>query len=270
MKKGKADTRKPAPESESNKAYRRKLSKRTRPAAMTVAALVKDDGVPMAVRHWLEMFIAQGDKALAHSFVERDPNTLEQARLIYDVLESSGTEIGEREFSEEAVDYVEEYLYRLAQASELNLWNLGKAAVAALPVLLECSSGSFTDGDATFTALDSAIQRLTTKQERQDFLRGDRFPVTTEDARNTEAAFKLSRVLANPATAQETINKLEDELIEFSTNSGVTLCHPALARRAFLLMCEAKPKGRTSHCRRVRRRLLDLLDTLPKEKGGEG
>jgi hypothetical protein len=58
---------KTAPESESNKAYRRKLSRRTRPAAMTVAALIKDDGVPMAVRHWLEMFIEQGDKALVHA-----------------------------------------------------------------------------------------------------------------------------------------------------------------------------------------------------------
>lgn len=51
--------------------------------------------------------------------------------------------------------------------------------------------------------------------------------------------------------------------------SHVYVYHPALARRAFELMCEAKPKGRVRECRRERRELLALLDSIPEGEGGE-
>jgi hypothetical protein len=256
-----------------NSAYQRRMDKRKRPTKMTVKDLIRDDGVPMFVRHWLERFVAEKDRALAHSFVEQSSDTLEQAQLIFDVLESSGKETGESKFSEEAVDYVQEYVYRLAQASDFNLWNLGDAAVAALPVLLECSSGNLIDGDANFMALDSAIHRLTTKQERQQFLRGNRHPATTEDERNVEAAFKLSRVLADPRTPRETRDELELLIREFSMSSRVSVEHPALVRRAFLLMCEAKPqrdrvKKDRQEMKNDRRKLLALLDSIDDMEGG--
>lgn len=252
-----------------NEAYNRKMQKREQPARMTAADMFKDDGVPMHVRHWLERFV-RGDKyVLASSFVEQDPNTLEQAHLIFDVLRSKGLEVGERrEFSEEARDYIEEYLYRLSQASGVSLWNLPEAAVAALTVLLECSSGSFADGDANFIALDAAIHRLTTREERQNFLTGDRYTTETEDERNTETGFKLSRVLANPDTPADVRREIQEHLIELCNAAGVIVDHPALARRAFLIAVEQRPKGQVRQLKRTRRALLALLDSIPEEKGG--
>lgn len=234
-----------------------------KPAKMTVADLIKDKGVPMNVRLWLERFTEQGDGALTKALVERNRDTLEQARLIHDVIDSEGYETAERKFPEEARDYVEEYVFRLCRASEFNIWNLADAAVAALPVLLECSEGSI-EGDANFIALDSAICRLTTRGERYAFLTGPRYEAS-EDARYEENAFKLSRVLADPRTASSVRNALEDELIELSSVTRTYITHPALVRRAFLLMCDAA--GREKDKARVRKRILALLDSI--EEGGE-
>lgn len=81
---------------------------------------------------------------------------------------------------------------------------------------------------------------------------------------NLEAGYKLSRVLADPRTSPETRNELMHAIREFSMSSDITVEHPALARRAFLLMCEAKPKGRVRECRHDRKWLLDLLADVPE------
>ncbi len=258
------------PTRDTNRAYRRKMNKRKRPAKMTAADLINDAAVPLNVRHWLERFVADGNRALDHSFVGQDSNVLEQARLIYDVMDSPGKETGASEFPEEARDYVQEYLYRLCEASDIHIWNDVDAAIAVLPALLECSSGSLTDGDSNFIALDAAVKRLTTRQERGEFLTGGRYSAETAEARDIEAAFKLARVLADPTTTQETCEQLMHAVREFSMSSDVTVEHPALVKRTFLLMCEARPKGNVRACRADRRRVLDLLDSLPEPvKGGD-
>jgi hypothetical protein len=258
---------KPVLVSEINKEYARKVRARKTPAKMTVAALIKDEMVPMAVRLWLEDFTERGEKALTHAFVGQSQDTLDQARLIRDVLESPGIETGEREFPEEARDFIEEYVFRLCRASEFNVWNLADAAVAALPTLLECAETSI-EGNPNYIAVESAICRLTTRAERREFLTGPRYSADTEDKRDTEAAFKLSRVLADLRTPPETRTALENALNEFSMSARVNVYHPALARRAFQLMCEAKPKGNARECKRNRRELLALLDSVAEEKGG--
>jgi hypothetical protein len=254
---------------EINDAYRRKMEKRRQPAQMTATDMIEDEGVPMAVRLWLEEFVERGDKALASSLVADDEDTLGQARLIRDVLESKYRERGERhEFPEEARDYVEEYLFRLCRASELNIWNLSAAAVAALPVLFECSEGSI-EGDAKFIAVESAIHRMTTRAERCEFLTGPRYGIDDEDERNTEAGFKLSRVLADPRTPEATRRELGESVINLCNAANVIVDHPALVRRAFLVACDERPKGQVREVKRARRSLLALLDSIPDEKGGE-
>jgi hypothetical protein len=249
-----------------NRERAQRTSKRRRPAAMTVADLVKDDGVPVSVRHWLEQFIEHGDGALEASYVAQEWATMDQARLIFDVLYSKYIEIGESTFSDEARDYVEEYLFRLALSADVQVWNYPQVAVAALPVLLDCARNA--DGDSPdLVALESAIRRLTTRAERRAFITAERVESATEDERNTEAAFKLARVLADPKTPAEVRDRLDDELLEFSSQSGVFINHPAPARRAFMLMCEARPRGKMRACARARRRLLALLDAI---KSGEG
>lgn len=265
----KTHTPKPVLISEINEEHARKTKARKAPARMTVADLIKDEGVPMAVRLWLEDFEERGDKALTHAWVEQEQDTLDLARLIHDVLDSEGKEHGEHKFPEEARDYIEEYLFRLCRASEFNIWNLGDAAVAALPMLLDCAANSI-EGNPNYIAVESAIGRLTTPDERREFLTGPRWGRNDEDETNTEAAFKLSRLLADPRTPAETRTALEDALNEFSMSARVTVYHPALARRAFLLMCEARPKGNVRECKKDRRALLALLDTLPEMAEGEG
>ncbi|MGH9903471.1 MAG: hypothetical protein ACRD68_16815, partial [Pyrinomonadaceae bacterium] len=88
------------------------MKSRGRPARRTVSELIEDDQVPVSVRHWLERYVAEGDRALDKSFVAIDPATMDQARLIFDVLNANSQAGGRKEFSDEARNYVEEYLYR--------------------------------------------------------------------------------------------------------------------------------------------------------------
>jgi hypothetical protein len=266
----KQDTPKPIMIDDINKEYRRKMKARKRPARMTVADLIKDEQVPMAVRLWLEDFTEQGDKALAHSWTEQEQDTLDLARLIQDVLNSQGQEHGEHTFPEEARDYIEEYLFRLCRASEFNIWNLADAAIAALPTLLECAENSI-EGNPNYIAVDSAILRLTTREERREFLTEPRYGQNDEGETNTEAAFKLSRLLADPRTSADVRRQLQGHTVELCNAANVIVDHPALARRAFLVACDQRPKGHVREVKAARRALLALLDTLPEmadEKGG--
>jgi hypothetical protein len=248
---------------------------------MTVAELLKTLGVPLHVWMWLERY-AGGDKHALQSFGNDDDAAVVQtARLVYDVLNSAHEETGmglhERKFPEEARDFIEEWLYKLCNHYRLHAWSDADLAVAALPTLL-LSEGIVLDpeGDSTFLLLRSGVERLTTKHERRAFLRDAEETDAEhekESATNWRAAFKLSRVLADPRTPRETRDELELLIREFSMSSRVTVEHPALVKRAFLLMCEAEPqRGRVKKDRwemkNDRRKLLALLDTLPDEDGG--
>ena len=254
---------------EINREYQHKLALREQPAAMTVADLISDDEVPVNVRHWLERFVAEGKRALERSFVAQETATMEQARLIYDVLESGGTETRNREFSAEARDFVEEYLYRLAEATAQQVWNNGEIAIAALPTMLDCANAS--DGGAPdLLMLEIAVRRLTTAEERRNFLTGHRFTGETVKARNIEAGYKLARLLANPQTDSDTRDKLDSALLEFAQQANINVTHAALAQRVFTLAADEMSqrrrgqyaKSETAHRRQVYNDLLALLDSL--------
>lgn len=55
-------------------------------------------------------------------------------------------------------------------------------------------------------------------------------------------------------------------LTDFSAFLNLDITHPALVRRAFLLMCEAKPKGKVRECRALRKRVLDASTRYPTRK----
>lgn len=241
------------------------------PAKFTVDELLKTLGVPLHVQVWLDRFAGGDEHALAKYGPEDFPGVNDMAFLIYDVLETQHAGRDVLEASEEARDFVEEWLYTLSTYYGQHVWNNADAALAVLPYFVGIDGSPMQpEGDAAYVLLRSGIERLTTKQERRAFLRrdADEEPEKDEET-NRRAAFKLSRVLADPRTPEETRRKLEDELIEFSSNTRVYVTHPALARRAFQLMCEAKPKGRARECAKVRKRLLALLDSVSEEKGGE-
>lgn len=244
-----------------------------KPAQMTVAELVDNSGVPVAVRFWLEEYAARGKAALDTYDANTNEATLELARFVFDVLQSKYEETGEgareRVFSAEARDFVEEFLYRLADHAGVQVWNYASVAVAALPVLIDCTDAS-CGMSSTLTLLRAGVERLSTRQELREFLKhdADGYGVNDEDERNAEAAFKLSRVLADPRTSAETRREVQDLLIEVTNAANVIVDHPALARRAYLVAVEQRPKGQVKELKRARRNLLALLDSISEGEGG--
>jgi hypothetical protein len=257
------------------------MKKQKDPAQLTVAELMKTHGVPLPVYLWLER-LTGGDKyALEH--VEADPATYHIARLVYDVLKTDSAPVFARvddeinsphvHFPHEARDFVEEWLYHLSNHHEVHAWNTAELAVAALPYMVNLDGITMMpEDDAALLLLRSAIERMTTKRERREFLR-DTDESDAEDekesATNMRAAFKLSRVLADPRTPAETREALELAVLEFHMATQVCIFHPALVRRAFLLMCDARRKGKVRECQRARRDVLALLDSISEEKGGD-
>lgn len=250
------------------------------PAKLTVAELMQTHGVPLPVYLWLERLT--GGEKYALDCVEADPATYHIARLVYDVLKTDSAPAFARvddeinsphvHFSHEARDFVEEWLYHLVTYYDVHAWNNADVAVAALPWMINTGGVSMLpEGDAALLLLRSAIERLTTKRERREFLR-DADESDAEDEKesttNMRAAFKLARVLADPRTSREAWWHLRDVLTDFSAFLNLDITHPALVRRAFMLMCEAKPKGKVRECRALRKQVLDALDSIPDEEGG--
>lgn len=244
------------------------------PEQQTVAELLATRGVPLHVQVWLNRFAVGDEYALEKYGISDDPGVNGMAFLIYDTLEAQHDGASVRESSEEARDFVEEWLYTLVNYYGQHTWNNAEAALAVMPYLFDSGGGGplKPEGDAAYVLLRTAVERLTTKTERREFLRQDAAQEPEKDEEtDRRAAFKLSRVLADPRTPDETRGAIADAMNEFSMASRVHIWHPALVRRAFMLMCEAKPKGGARECKKDRAALLALLDALPEmsaEKGG--
>src|SRR5690349_20514048 len=122
-----------------SKKYLKEKSTKSARGKTTAIALANNCEVPLHVRFWLRQHVETGH---AERELPQYWNSVydDFARLIFDVLNAkhcySGQPMGE--FSEEAVDYVESYLYRLAQDSDQQVWNNPDIAVAGLTVLLDC------------------------------------------------------------------------------------------------------------------------------------
>jgi hypothetical protein len=242
-----------------------------KPATMTVTELLTTSGVPLHVQIWLDRF-ARGDKYALEKFgCGDDPGVNEAAFLVYDTLEARHEGEDARESSEDARDFIEEWLYTLSNFYDVHVWNNADAAVTVLPWFINIDgSPAKPEGDAAFVLLRTAVERLTTKSERRAFLRRDADQEPEKDEETDQrAAFKLARVLADPRTDKETRRELEYALCEFANAADVQVTHPALARRAFQLMCEAKPKGKAREAARLRVALLGLLDSISEERGGD-
>lgn len=251
-------------------------SRKPAPARMTIAELLKTSGVPLGVWLWLERF-AGGDKHALHQFGnDDDPAVVHTARLVYDVLNSKHKETGvgldERKFPEEATDFVEEWLYKLSNHFRLHVWSDADLAVAALPDLL-LSDGivNLPEGDATFLMLRSAIERLTTRRERRAFLRDEEADaLVSEEETDWRASFKLSRLLADPRTPADVRRLIQGLLIELCNSANIIIDHPALARRAYQVAVEQRPKGHVREVKKARANLLRYLESITEEGESSG
>lgn len=229
--------------------------------SQTIAELLDDDRVPVGIRHWLEQYRETGNEALSVFNANRDSGTMEQARLIYDILDSKHQETGTNEFSEAARDLIEEYVYQLAEASDIQVWNQPDLAVLALPYLLDCAT-SGSDVDPTTSALRLAIEALTTRRERRAFLRDFETQADeTKEDRDWKAARKLSRYLASPTTDPKVRRELGAAICQLANATDVQVDHPALIMRAASIMFE---NVRTAEARREYGHILAVLDELPE------
>jgi hypothetical protein len=239
----------------------------------TAAALAGNDAVPVCVRHWLERYIEHGtESAEMHTTDrERESTTMDQARLVYDVLNSKYQETGQHEFSEAARDYIEEYLYQLSEMTEIRVWNDPETAITALSTMLTLTGESDYERPSNI-ALNIAISRLTTMRERRHFLRqaaSEPFN-ETEGECHYKAAMKAARILADPRTDEDVSQRLREEITELANSTQVGVAHPALVERALTLMFEARRKRYAKEIKRNRAALLKLLDELPESGEKEG
>jgi hypothetical protein len=254
------------------------------PALQTVAEMLHTPGVPLYVRFWLEKYGSGNEEALEMvGGMHDDSATREIARLVYDVLNTDSqvcfAEIDDKHgnnFPSEARDFIEEWMYSATvNDGMLNPWGNPEMAAVALPILLDNSAGPLIEyeRDPTLAMLRAAMRALTTKRERREFLNStteDDAEPLKESGENRHAAFKLARVLADPRTSKEVRRELGQLLLEFSMSSGVHVDHPAIVRRAFLVMCEQRPKGRVREVRKDRAAVLARLDTVPEPGEGGG
>jgi hypothetical protein len=232
----------------------------------TLDALAKSDTTPLGIRLWMERYIERGESELDNTFVGRDETTEAQARLIYDVLMSEYLTVDDDEFSPEARDFIEEYLYTLSDASDIYVWNQPDLATHALPVLIECANGSVCTS-ADFAMLEIAIRRLSTARERRRFLRSQESGDETKENRDYRAAFKLSRLIADPRTPAKTRTQLGSALVELFNETDMHIDHPALVRRAAEVMFE---NVTTDAATRIYDHIHSLLESLPEAGEGDG
>jgi hypothetical protein len=228
--------------------------------------------VPLQVRFWLERYVENGDGELASYALDEERDVMEQARFIYDVLQSKYLGTGEYEFPEAARDFIEEYLYQLAESARIQIWNYPQAAIASLVALTDCAEAS-TGGSSTLTLLRIAVNAMTTRRERRHFLKSEESGDESKDDRDWRAAFKLSRNLASAKTDGETRQRLGAALVELAALTGTHVDHPKIVARAAEVMFEAvedaeadTPAARTY---RLIHELLEGLPDVPEAEGGD-
>ena len=249
-----------------------------------LGSFVYDDRLPLPIRDYLNRYLNGGVLPYSDSFDETMYSDTEmRVAVLADHLRTNDP------LPEAAVDFVKEYLYRLEEAADVHIWNDPDVLRVAYPIMITFTSESagliINGSDAVSTAaVKTALHRLCTRRELMEFYERhgieDKYRGREElagsapvDLEHTEtAAFKLARVLAAPRTPRKTREAIELGLREFSMSSGVTVEHPALAARAYTLMCEAKPRGKGTRSKkemdRDKRQLLALLEALPDGEGG--
>ena len=206
------------------------------------------------------------------------PTSEELITFIVAVLKDRSISVHD-ELPASARDYVEALLYDLAFSTDIQVWTEPEVASAALPLIL--SLANELDFDPTFSALRAAVRTLCTQREyeafcaRAELALSSTFLPDERKVKDYNNALKLARVLADPNTRPETRAQLEATLERLSQATHVSITHPALAERAFTLMCERtaekiKGKGAKSLTERreeVYQHVHSLLDSIPDERG---
>jgi hypothetical protein len=221
------------------------------------------------VRDWLKKYLAGEPTPYADLI---NPDDYRSIELVVSVLIQSGGLAGEM-LPESAIDFIEEWLYKVEEETDLHIWNVADIARPFLAHMFD--SARISDStDGTFELVEAAISRLSTEKELADFYKRHGLKPKKKRKRTGKseggprsrppAALKAARVLADPSTSEETRGKLQDAINELPMAAGVPVWHPALAERAVTIMLESyTPMLDKEDLKRDCQRLHDLLAEIP-------
>lgn len=248
----------------------------------TVAELLQDEELPYTVRKYLRKFAA-GEKLPLTEQVDYDWYH-DDADLLAAMINDE--HIINDPIPKPAKDLAEEFLYRLAEATGVQVYNTSEVIRVAYPIMLMLSNDGAQfalEDQAPTQAVRSGLEAICTKAELREFYERHNLwdgdvaaarerltPKPPKEWKDKQAAIKLARVLADPTTPEDVRDKLENALLEFSGSTNVTIFHPALAERAFIVMAESMAtrfkgehaKSQTAGRKKDYKRIIALLDEL--------
>jgi hypothetical protein len=249
---------------------------------MTLADLLKKDDLPLPVKDFLEKVVSGRPLPYADR-IDEDDYYLETELFVAVLADHIVTNTP---LPEAARDYVEEFLYRLEEATEIHIWNTPEVLRAAYPAMMNLyrDGGRFFGEYSEGLAAKAALKNLCTRRELMEFYARhgieDNYKGRSELAGSApldnptdqQQALKAARILADPRTPAETRDKVHAAINELLTSTQVTPYHPALVERALTLMLETvevRAKTRygftlssVAERRKDRQRLFDLLDSI--------
>jgi hypothetical protein len=248
---------------------------------LTVAELLDSDswtGVPggdpqgipnltIPVRDWLKKLVAGEPTPFADMI---NPDQYEVIELAVSVLVDKHGARGEM-LPASAVDYVEEWLYRMEEAADLHIWSVADIARPFLAHALSLDDIS-SDKSSGTVAMQVALSRLCTQEELNRFYERHNLARKVERTaykgsqawRDQQVAIKAARVIADPSVPDEFKEPILDVINDLGMATTVSCLHPALIERALTLMFESKDYGHgKADALKDRQKLRKLIAAIP-------
>ena len=219
------------------------------------------------VRDWLKKYVA-GEPVPFADLIQ--PDDYEAVELVVALLmEEGGVEPDSLPSS--AVDYVQEWLYRLEASTNLSVWNVADIARPFLAHVFSLARDSDST-EGSIESLQTVLGLLCTQEEMGRFYKRHgldhkekRSYKGSQAWRDHQVAIKAARVLADPGVSEDTKISIRHAMLDLSTGSGVSVDHPALAERALTLMFESKDYVTSkASVQQDRKRLRDLVNGVPE------
>jgi hypothetical protein len=243
--------------------------------ADTHAGYLPGDHLPnltIPARDWLKKFVAGEDPPYGDSI---NPDDYKAVELVVALLMDQGG-VEPDMLPSSALDYVEEWLYRLEESTDLHVWNVSDIARPFLAHVF----GLAKDSDSTEGAVESlqtTLRLLCTEEELGRFY--ERHGLNKKDEgkpyrgsqawRDHQVAIKAARVLADPSVSDEIKNPIRDAINDLSSGAGVPIWHPALVERGLTLMFATNNHVEgylvdKASTKQNRKRLRDLVNAVPE------
>jgi hypothetical protein len=263
----------------------RKDSKPKDRSRTTVAELLKYDqpgntsALPLPVRDFLARYAA-GEPVPETAGI--DEWWYGDSELLVAVLADMRADIPGG-LPESAHDYIQEYLYRLEESTQVHIWNDPDVLRAAYPLMMMCfGEGRWLAGDyPDALAMKATLSRLCTRRELSGFYeryglkddQTDRSVMAGSVVQDKPADYvmKAARLLADPRTPAATRETIERAIADLANATDVHVTHPALVERALTIMFESMKKRVrkqtiTPNRREAYKQLMGLLKTTEEGK----